>query len=197
MLLVTGRPRRCLLRSCLQGPPIHHNSGRHSASASRYRSAPSADRPWIAFGWHSPTTTVRSARPRRARPNAQIPIAPAALLGAHLPAGSSLGGFRTPAPVRAAVVEKGRHPEPFTSSTDSRCPRMVRLYPEQPTELCSAEIRRSVPISAMAAKSCRANRQQWANYPGALLENVRVAPEKLLTRLDGARGSRLVVGSKR
>ena len=37
-----------------------------------------------------------------------------------------------------------------SSSMDLRCPRVVRLYPEQPTELCSAEIRRFVPQAAVS-----------------------------------------------
>jgi len=44
-----------------------------------------------------------------------------------------------------------------SSSTDSRCPRMVRLYPEQLPEWCSAAIRRCVPTTDVRQHHWRSN----------------------------------------
>src|SRR6202171_4473682 len=75
----------------------------------------------------------------------QSSIAHAAPSDVSLPAVSSIGGLRTPAPVRAAPPSWGRHPQTFTNSEVAALPRHFCFAPmnghretQRPSPFCAS-----------------------------------------------------------
>jgi len=90
-------------------PPVAHSS---AVSASN--------------DWSHRLDSNRPARPRLSNPHSAcgITLRP-------LSAVSSLGGFRTPAPMCAAPPSWSRHPKPFTAPEELRLSVSSPLYPEE------------------------------------------------------------------